>query len=161
MTDIVTMADLPESMRSADFVEQMIAGANAQAARVAPCLVATDPAPSASQLAEAKLVLLGSITRWIDAGSGALSQRTEVKGPFTESQTFDTRQPVTGYRLWPSEIGQLQDICHNPTEAADAYMVDMTGLSSSSNPLDGSVVNADCTNVPMGQWSDNRWSWGS
>src|SRR5687768_16739346 len=92
-------------------VADMVAGASAKASRVAPCLTWTgtpveEPVPSADQLAEAKLVLLGAVRRWAEAGSGALSSQTA--GIF--AQTIDTRQR-TGYNLWPSEITDLQAIC--------------------------------------------------
>jgi hypothetical protein len=116
---IVALSDLPESIKSAELVQAMLSGANAKAARVAPCLtwdgtVIDQPAPSADQLAEARLVLIGAIRRWVEAGSGALQQQTA--GPF--SQTVDTRQRSTGYNLWPSEITQLQDICSAGKDAS-------------------------------------------
>jgi hypothetical protein len=94
----------------------MLAGANAKASRVAPCLTwdgtdTTKPAPTADQLAEARLVLIGAVRRWVEAGSGALQQ--ETAGPFSIS--LDTRQKSSGYNLWPSEIEQLQAICANGT----------------------------------------------
>lgn len=112
MAIIVTVADLPASIQSAELVQAMVDGANAKATRVAPCLtwdgsVVDQPAPNSDQLAEARLVLIGAIRRWVEAGSGALSQQTA--GPFGIS--VDTRQRSTGYNLWPSEITQLQDIC--------------------------------------------------
>lgn len=103
---IIELTDLPEALQGAELVEAMVAGVNAKAARVAPCLVSTDPAPSADQVAEAKLVLIGAIKRWVDAGAGAFAQ--QAAGPFSVST--DTRQR-TGFNLWPSEIGALQDIC--------------------------------------------------
>lgn len=63
-------------------------------------------APTPDQLAEAKLILVGAVKRWAESSSGALSAQTA--GPF--GQTIDTRQR-TGYRLWPSEIEELQSIC--------------------------------------------------
>lgn len=103
---IIAVSDLPTSLQDAETIDVMVAGANAKAARVAPCLVSTDPAPSTDQIVEARLVLLGAVKRWADAGAGALSAQTA--GPF--SQTFDTRQR-TGFNLWPSEITDLQAIC--------------------------------------------------
>lgn len=105
MADLLTLGDLPSSISSrigADELDIMLAGANAKALRVAPCLVdGTD-----AVRAEARLVLLGALKRWSEAGSGA--KQTETAGPF--SQTIDTRQR-TGYNLWPSEIENLQSLC--------------------------------------------------
>lgn len=106
MAEIITVTDLPVDVQSHELVEAMVAGANAKASRVAPCLASTDPVPSADQLAEAKLTLVGAVKRWADAGSGALQSQTA--GPY--GITVDTRQR-TGFNLWPSEITGLQDIC--------------------------------------------------
>lgn len=99
-------SDLPSSVASltdAETLDVMVAGVSAAAARVAPCL--TDPT-NVDAIAEAKLVLVGAVRRWAEAGSGAV--QTRQAGPF--SQTLDTRQR-TGYNLWPSEIAQLEAIC--------------------------------------------------
>ena len=109
---IIAVSDLPTNLQGAEMIDVMVAGANARAARVAPCLVSEDPAPSPGQIAEARLVLLGAVKRWADAGAGALSAQTA--GPF--SQTFDTRQR-TGFNLWPSEITDLQAICSTEAPA--------------------------------------------
>ena len=39
MAEIITINDLPAALQSADLVALMIAGANAKASRVAPCIV--------------------------------------------------------------------------------------------------------------------------
>lgn len=118
MAAIITVADLPESVRSATEPETlalMVDGANAKATRVAPCL---DHAPTDGQLAEARLVLVGAIKRWTEAGSGAVSQQTA--GPF--GMTVDTRQRG-GWNLWPSEIDQLEQLCAE-SGGGDAFSVD-------------------------------------
>ena len=111
MATIIRVSDLPVALQSAELVDAMVAGANAKASRVAPCLtwdgtVTDQPVPSGDQVAEARLVLIGAVKRWCEAGSGALQQQTA--GPF--GQTVDTRQR-SGFNLWPSEIEQLQAIC--------------------------------------------------
>jgi hypothetical protein len=111
VTVIIEPTDLPATLQSHELVDTMVDAANARASRVAPCLTWTgtpedEPVPTADQLAEAKLVLIGAVMRWAEAGSGALQQQTA--GPF--GVTVDTRQR-TGFNLWPSEIEDLQDIC--------------------------------------------------
>lgn len=121
MATIITTADLPADVTAkvdAALLQVMVDGANARASRVAPCLDSTDPAPTDGQLAEAKLVLLGAITRWSQTGSGAFQQQTA--GPF--SVAMDTRQR-TGYNLWPSEIEQLQAICKGADDGK-AFSID-------------------------------------
>lgn len=118
MAEIITVEDLPTALQTAELVETMVAGANARASRVAPCLTWTgtptdEPAPSEDQLAEAKLVLIGAVKRWVETGAGALQSQTA--GPF--GVTVDTRQR-TGYNLWPSEIEGLQEICSAGSESS-------------------------------------------
>lgn len=98
-------------------VVAMLNGANAKAARVAPCLVNTDTPPTADQLSEARLVLIGAIRRWSEAGAGAL--QSESVDDYT--RTIDTRQRSSGYNLWPSEIKQLQDICATMDTSSGAF----------------------------------------
>lgn len=70
-------------------------------------------APTAAQLAEAKLVLLGAVKRWAEAGAGAF--QAQQAGPY--GITVDTRQR-TGFNLWPSEITDLQEICSSGTNTS-------------------------------------------
>lgn len=180
---IIQVSDLPTDVQSAEMVDAMVAGANARALRVAPCLdtatvnwagsteytigqkvlltggntlqvtsagtsAATEPTspslgatvsdgtvtwtrvapPSFDQIAEAKLVLIGAIKRWFEAGVGAFQQQTA--GPFSVST--DTRQR-TGYNLWPSEIEQLQDICKQ--ESSGSFSVDTAPSGSWHSPI--------------------------
>lgn len=125
---LIEVVDLPDALQSAELVDLMVAGANARAARVAPCLVATDPAPTADQVAEAQLILIGAVKRWTEAGSGAIQQ--QAAGPF--SMMTDTRQR-TGYNLWPSEISQLQAICASGT--GPAFSVDTAPTGSIHSPI--------------------------
>jgi hypothetical protein len=121
---IITVFDLPAAIQSAESVEMLVAGANAKASRVAPCLADTTTPPSEDQLAEAKLVLVGAVKRWIEAGAGSL--QSQQAGPF--GVTVDTRQR-TGYNLWPSEIEALQQICSTGT-GREAFSLDTVGTSS-------------------------------
>lgn len=126
---VLDITDLPAAIQSHELVELMVAGANAKAARVAPCLVDDDPAPSADQLAEARLVLVGALQRWVEAGSGAL--QSQQAGPF--GQTIDTRQKVS-WNLWPSEIEQLQQICADEDTSAGAFSIRPTSSWSAHMP---------------------------
>ena len=118
---IIETTDLPAAIQSAELVDLMVDGANARAARVAPCLVDEDPAPSADLLSEARLVLVGAIKRWHEAGAGAYQSQTA--GPF--GVTVDTRQR-TGFNLWPSEIEQLQELCRDASASGGAFTIDTT-----------------------------------
>ena len=115
---ILAKTDLPQAIQSNELVDALVAGANAKAARVAPCLSEQEPAPTEDQVAEAKLILIGAVKRWAEAGSGALQAQTA--GPF--GMTVDTRQRG-GFNLWPSEIEQLQAICKDPN-SGKAYAID-------------------------------------
>lgn len=127
---IIQVSDLPESMQSAELIEVMVAGANARASRVAPCLASADPAPTEGQIAEAKLILIGAVKRWVEAGAGAFTQQTA--GPY--SVTTDTRQR-SGFNLWPSEIEALQALCRDSTPPG-AFSVDTApGCAAAHSPL--------------------------
>jgi hypothetical protein len=126
VAEIITVQDLPDALQSAEMVDVMVAGANAQASRVAPCLADTVTVPTQDQLAEAMLVLVGAVKRWTESGAGAFQQQTA--GPF--GVTVDTRQR-TGYRLWPSEIAQLQEICRALSEGK-AFEVDTAPTDAGS-----------------------------
>ena len=129
MATIITVADLPASIQSAELVDVMVAAANARASRVAPCLADTATPPSDDQLAEAKLVLIGMVKRWTEAGAGAISQQSA--GPFQMS--VDTRQR-TGFNPWPSEIEALQDICSDGTASTAAFSITPTGSTVTHMP---------------------------
>ena len=114
MVEIITLADLPLKVQGHELAATMVAGANARALRVAPCLAEPE---SASARSEAKLILIGAVQRWSEAGSGAVAQASA--GPF--QLATDTRQR-TGFNLWPSEIEVLQDLCSK--DAGGAFGVD-------------------------------------
>ncbi len=138
MVEIITADDLPAAIQSHELVDTMVDAANARASRVAPCLTwtgtpAEEPVPSADKLAEAKLVLIGAVMRWAEAGSGALQQQTA--GPF--GVTVDTRQR-TGFNLWPSEIEDLQDICREPGSGGTGRAFEVDTL-----PADAGVYGVD------------------
>lgn len=129
MASIIAVADLPASIQSAELVDVMVAAANARASRVAPCLADTETPPTEDQLAEAKLVLIGMVKRWTEAGAGAISQQSA--GPFQMS--VDTRQR-TGFNPWPSEIEALQDICSDGTASTQAFSITPTGSTVTHMP---------------------------
>lgn len=129
MAEIIASSDLPADIVTHAMASVWVDGANARASRVAPCLAAVDPAPTADQLAEAKLILIGAVARWAQAGSGAF--RSETIGPM--GYTVDTRQRG-GFNLWPSEITQLQDICKSGV-GRQAFSVDMLRYSGYHSPI--------------------------
>lgn len=123
---IIDATDLPQSVRDAvdaDTLALLVAGLNAKALRVAPCLAGEDV--DFRVIDEARLILLGTVKRWAESGSGAYSQQTA--GPFSVS--VDTRQRGGGYSMWPSEEDALRNLCSEGS-AGGAFMVDMTPDSS-------------------------------
>ena len=133
MVDIIRLEDLPAKVREHELAETLVAGANARAPRVAPCLAEPE---SVSARSEAKLILVGAVQRWAEAGSGAVAQASA--GPFQLST--DTRQR-TGFNLWPSEIEVLQDLCSK--DAGGAFGVDTI-------PTSGSVFHDEACAVVFG-----------
>lgn len=140
MVEIVESSDLPEEVAGNALVEMWVAGANARAARVADCFADGDgPAPTDGQIAEAKLILVGAVIRWAQAGAGAYQSQTI--GPF--GVTLDTRQRG-GFNLWPSEITQLQDICKNGSESK-AFAIDTVPCGSAHSPICSIYFGGDCS----------------
>ena len=139
MAEIITPDDLPVEVASNAMSSRWIDGANARASRVAPCLVSTDVPPSADQLAEARLILIGAIMRWQQAGTGAYQQQTA--GPF--GVTMDTRQRG-GFNLWPSEITQLQDICKDGSKSS-AFSVDTVACGGFHSQSCSVYFNGPCS----------------
>lgn len=139
MAAIITSNDLPDDVAANAMAATWVNGANARASRVAPCLVSTDPAATADQLAEAKLILIGAVTRWAQVGAGAIQSQTA--GPF--GVTLDTRQRG-GFNLWPSEINQLQDICKNGSESK-AFSVDTLGSGGYHSPICSLYFGSSCS----------------
>lgn len=143
MAEIITKADLPASIQSHELVDAMVAGANAKASRVAPCLVtAVEADPKTPEqvaaLDEARLILVGAVQRWSQAGSGAFTQQTA--GPYNVST--DTRQR-TGFNLWPSEISDLQAVCADGTVGREAFSIDTA-------PARPDAVHADICSIFFG-----------
>jgi hypothetical protein len=144
MADIIIVTDLPTALQSAEMVADMVAGANAKASRVAPCLTwdgsdTAKPAPTADQLAEARLVLLGAVKRWAEAGAGSFQSQTA--GPF--GVQVDTRQR-TGFNLWPSEIAALQEVCSAGTTASGgAFSITPGGTTGNHMPWCALLLGAN------------------
>lgn len=144
MADIILVTDLPASVQSAELVDVMVAGANARASRVAPCLADETTPPNEGQLAEAKLVLIGAVKRWTEAGAGAL--QSQQVGPY--GMTVDTRQR-TGFNLWPSEIEALQDICSAGTDTSTkAFSIAPAGYGTQHS--DWCAINLGATYCDCG-----------
>lgn len=131
---IIEKTDLPAAIQSAELIDAMIAGANARASRVAPCLtwdgsVEGQPSATTEQLDDARLILIGAVKRWAEAGAGSV--QSQQAGPF--GLTVDTRQR-TGYNLWPSEITELQAICSSGPAGRQAFSIDTAPVVSTHLP---------------------------
>lgn len=122
----ITPADLsPFAQIDPEKAQAMIDDALALAARVAPCI--NDTAFEYDDAAKA--ILRGAILRWNEAGTGAV--QSESWGPY--SQTIDTTRQRRGM-FWPSEITQLQELCADGSEAAEAFDVDTVPAVSGHLP---------------------------
>jgi|SRR5690606_672553 len=102
----------------------MITDAMAMAEALAPCVFE----PDFTNEAAAKAIIRGAILRWNDQGSGAAVQKTQTAGPFSQSETTDTRQNRK-VAFWPSEITDLQSLCGGSSSrkafVVDTYPVDV------------------------------------
>ncbi len=132
LEDLLPFAEIPSAKATA-----MIEDALAMAALVAPCI--TDDDFDAGKAAAAKAILRGAILRWHEAGQGALSQRQQTAGPFSEAQMFDTRQPRRAM-FWPSEIEALERLCRTETG----------GRAWSYDTLGSGVEHADTCAINFG-----------
>lgn len=144
---LITVGDVPQVIREQlgeETLALIVDGLNAKALRIAPCLADAGH----EQAAEAKLILIGALTRMGQAGSGAFTQQSY--GPFSVST--DNRNSSSGYNLWPSEVTGLQDLCRpEASDGGGAFMIDMTGLGQSGAPLAGASINDPNA---VGQWSE-------
>ncbi|MBF6428702.1 hypothetical protein IU440_28930 [Nocardia cyriacigeorgica] len=102
----------------------MITDALAMAEALAPCVFE----PGFTKEAAAKAIIRGAILRWNDQGSGAAVQKSQTAGPFSQSETVDTRQ-TRKVAFWPSEITDLQGLCSGSTTlrafTVDTYPVEV------------------------------------
>jgi hypothetical protein len=78
---------------------------------------------------------LGAIIRWSKAGSGGVQTVQQGAGPYQQMITTDSTVRA-GYKLWPSEITDLQEICAGDG-GPKAFEVDTmptgAGVSAPSN----------------------------
>lgn len=109
--------------------QAMIDDALAMAARVAPCILADEFEYDAA----AKAILRAAVLRWHESGSGALTQHAVTRGPFGETQTYDTRQTRRGM-FWPSEITELQKLCVGD-ETSGAFSIDTAPSGGVHSPI--------------------------
>lgn len=138
------------------FLEATEAGTSGVTAPVAPPLAVGETvtdgtvtwarvAPTVEQLNEARLILIGAVKRWVDAGSGAISQQSA--GPYAIS--VDTRQRSSGFNFWPSEIAELQGICSAGTNSSGGAF-SITPSSSCSVHLPWCALNFGATYCSCG-----------
>lgn len=99
-----------------DRVELLLRDGLALAANAAPCILDDDFAFGDAAAA----IIRGAILRWADSGSGALSSSQSSAGPFSQTQSYDTRQARRSL-FFPSEITELQKLCK---QNSGAFAVD-------------------------------------
>ncbi len=136
-----------------DKADAMIEDAEAQATLVAPCITELSEPADAVKCAAVRSILRGAVLRWDEAGAGAITTEQTAGGPFQHMTVTNTSKPRRGL-FWPSEIEALQAICKAENDQAEAYMLDMTGLSGTENPLYGAVINTWPGFEPQGTWAD-------
>ena len=98
--------------------EVLVKDGLALASRVAPCILQDDFAYADAAAA----IIRGAVLRWAESGSGALAQTSRTAGPFSEQNTYDTRQQRRTL-FYPSEIRELQDLCRD-SATGGAYAID-------------------------------------
>jgi hypothetical protein len=121
--DLAPFAEIPQAK-----AEAMIEDAMARAAVVAPCITSDQ----FEHTAAAKAIIRGAILRWHESGSGALTSKSKTTGPFSDSESIDTRQARRGM-FWPSEIDELKSLC-STAGSGGAFSVDTVGFTSAHAP---------------------------
>jgi len=116
--DLAPFAEIEEAKANA-----MIVDAMARAAVIAPCILSDD----FEHTEAAKAIIRGAILRWNEAGTGAITSETVAKGPFTHSQTVDTKTARRSM-FWPSEIDELKSLC--ASSGTGAFSIDTVGFGS-------------------------------
>lgn len=86
-------------------IAEMIGDVLAQAAIVAPCL----SEPDFPYAAAAKAILREAVLRRFEAGPGGVTTRQQGTGPFSQSETVDTR--MQRGILQPRDIVSLEQLC--------------------------------------------------
>lgn len=129
MADILAIEEVPAKIKTSigddALLQLMITALNSEVSRVASCLVSTDPVPDPGKLAEAKLIMIATLKRWGDAGSGGIQTHQQTAGIYSDSTTIDTRTRP-GWKLWPTDITKLQDICKTLTgNEGKAFVVNL------------------------------------
>ena len=109
MSDVLDAMDVQKFAADADIDQlvDLVDEANAMALSLAPCLSSTTDAAVTLQ---ARGILRDVVLRRLEYGAGALQGQVQIAGPFSLSQTMDTRQERRAL-LWPSEITALQALC--------------------------------------------------
>lgn len=98
-----------------DQAEILVRDGLAMARRIAPCIEQDD-----FEFADAAAAIIrGAVLRWADSGSGALSSEQSSAGPFSMTQSYDTRQARRSL-FFPSEITELQKLCRENVDGAFA-----------------------------------------
>lgn len=112
--DLAPFVSNIDTKKAEAMIESTIAMASAP--WIAPCIVEDD----FKYAAQAKVILVGAILRWNDAGSGAITQVSA--GPF--QQTIDNRSERKRM-FWPSEVTDLQRLC-GVARTGRAFSIDTT-----------------------------------
>lgn len=110
---------------------QMIEDAEALAVLAAPCITEPEFMLREDLVGAVKAILRRAILRWNDAGTGATVQIGT--GPFSQTTAQGANTPRTLF--WPSEIGQLQELCAAFKGTVDddaAFTVSMIGAPTPS-----------------------------
>lgn len=111
---------------------KMIQGAVARAAQVAPCLLADSFAGEDV----ARAIILDALVRRVDGGGGAVTQSQQTAGPFSHTQTVDSRSALNLFTA--QERADLAALCGRRQRA---YTINTAPSAAPTDPLHGVRVN--------------------
>lgn len=100
----------------------MVKDALARAKQIAPHLIGDELDPSVADAASA--IIRRAVLRWNDAGTGAIVQKQQGIGPFTQNESYDNRSE-SKVLFYPSEIEELRALGPRPSTKGKAFSIDM------------------------------------
>lgn len=132
-SDLAPFADIPP-----DKANEMIRGAVARASQFAPCLD-DDAFPYGEA---ARDIIRDVVLRRHESGAGAVTTTADATGPYSHSQTVDTRQFGARGLYRPSEITELQALCARWRRDSGAVAVVDSAVPKGAFPV---VLRYPCT----------------
>lgn len=151
MADYITLADIQVFRADVDVnkTNALIASARAQAIEAVPAILTATFIADVNKMEVLKGILRGAVLRWYDNGDQGISAKQQAAGPFSISETIDTRQPG-GYSLWPSEIERISRAAFGNQASGKAFAINTVPGTGASPHADICSINFGATYCSCG-----------